>query len=78
MSEIERIKRHLDAVSGCQLATMISVSLLIRQHRGDQQVVAAIRQAGESTKANLLASQASDFKIQAFEETLGTLIESLS
>lgn len=78
MSEIERIKYHLDAVAGSQLAMQISVSFLLTRHRGNQEAISALRQVGESTKANLLASQASDYKIHAFEETLETLIESLS
>ena len=78
MSEIESIKYHLDAVAGAQLAMQISLSFLLAQHRGNQQVIDAIRESGESTKANLLASQASDYKIRAFEEVMETLIESLA
>jgi hypothetical protein len=78
MSELESIKFHLDSVAGCQLAMQVSVSFLLAQHRGNQEAISALRQVGESTKANLLASQASDYKIHAFEEMMETLIEALS
>ena len=77
MSDIDKIKYHLDAVAGCQLATTIAVSILVSQHRGNIALVAAIKEKKLQLHANLIASSASDYKIKAFEETIDSLIESL-
>lgn len=78
MSETDPIKFHLDAVAGAQLAMLNAVRLLLVPYRGNQKAIAAFQEDLERDKANLLASQSSDFKIRAYEETMETLIEALS
>lgn len=78
MSELDAIKRHLDAVAGAQQAMMTALSLCLVAYRGSPQAVAALTTALEAAKANILSSSASDYKIAAFDEVAESLIESLS
>ena len=76
--EIEEIKKRLDAVSGAQIAMQNVLALLLVTYRGNPQIVSTLQQAMEFGKANLLASKSSDFKIDAFEETMKSVISALS
>jgi hypothetical protein len=76
--EIDEIKKQLDAVSGAQIAMQNVLALLSMTYRGNPQIVATLQEAMEFGKANLLASKSSDFKIDAFEETMKSVIAALS
>lgn len=76
--ELNEIKKRLDAVSGAQIAMQNVVALLLMTYRGNPQIVSALQEALEFGKANLLASKSSDFKIDAFEETMKSVIAALS
>ena len=76
--DLDRIRFHLDAVAGAQLAMMAAFGVLLARHKGDPQVLAAVRLAGEHLKCDLLNEKVSDYKIGAFDATLESLLESLA
>jgi hypothetical protein len=76
--DLDETNKRLDAVAGSQIAMQNVLALLLASYRGNPQIVAALQEAMEFGKANLLASKSSDFKIDAYEEIMKSVIESLS
>lgn len=70
--------KHLDATAGAQLAMLPALKLLLTPYRGNAQAIAALESELEQMRAHLLASNASDYKIQSFEETAESLLSVLT
>jgi type VI protein secretion system component VasK len=77
MSEIEAIKKHLDAVAGSQLAVVTATKLLLTSYQGNAQAMQALEEEFERMRSTVLYSQASDYKIHAFDEAAESLLETL-
>ena len=69
---------HLDATAGAQLAMMVALKLLLTQYKGNQQAIDALQSELELMRTELIYSNASDYKRNAFEEAAGTLIATIS
>lgn len=78
VQRIEGIEHHLDAVAGAQTAIIVALSFLFEAHKLDPQAIAAMTNGLERTRANLLSSLASDYKIEAFDSVAESLLTKLS
>ncbi|MES2148623.1 MAG: hypothetical protein V4508_02410 [Pseudomonadota bacterium] len=67
-----------DAVAGAQSAMMAALTVCIEICKGNPQVAEAIAASLEHTRANLLASQGSDRKLEVFDSIAESLISRFS
>jgi hypothetical protein len=72
------VLENLDRISGCQMAMVIPFQLMLLRLRNDAALQADFLLLAERAKANLLASQASEIRIQAFDETLAEMLQALT
>jgi hypothetical protein len=63
--------------AGAQLAILVAVKLLLSSHKGNSQAIAALESEMERMRADLLASRASDRKLEAFEVAAEALLEAV-
>nr|WP_143028913.1 hypothetical protein [Massilia sp. PDC64] len=75
--ELAQLRYKLDAVAGAQNALTCAINLLMVPYRGNSAAIAALQGGLENVRSSLLASSASDYSIQAFDEIAESLIESL-
>lgn len=75
---VERLEHHLDAVAGTQTALMVALSFLLDAHKLSPQAIAAMTTGLERSRASILASSASDYKIEAFDAVAESLVAKLS
>jgi len=63
--------------AGAQLALIVAVKLLLSAYRGNDGAASALSDELERMRADLLASGATDRKLEAFEETATSLLQVL-
>lgn len=63
--------------AGAQLALVVAVKLLLTAYRGNPSAAASLGDELERMRANLLATNSSDQKIHAFNETAEALLDTL-
>lgn len=75
--EFAQLRYHLDATAGAQLAMFTALAAVLAPYKGNQLAIASLSSALEGQKAGLLASSASNYKIDAFDETAESLLAML-
>lgn len=75
---LSRIEFHLDAVAGSQAASFVVLSFLLDSHKLSPQAIEAMTSGLERSRANMLSSSASDYKIEAFDAVAESLIAKLT
>lgn len=74
---LSSLKYKLDAVAGTQQAMACALNLLLASYKGNQQAIAALENGFERSRSSLLASSASDYSLQAFDEISEALVLAL-
>lgn len=77
MNDMDEIRHHLDAVAGAQLAYTAVLASLLTPYKGNPQAIASLENDFEASRAGLLGSVSSDYKIAAFDMTAETILELL-
>lgn len=76
--QIAAIKDHLDVVAGTQIAMATALKLVLTSYKAHPDAINALRNELEEMRASLLASSASDRKLEAFEGCAESLLAALT
>jgi len=63
--------------AGAQLAIIVAVKLLLSAHKGNPSATAALTDKLERMRSDLLASNSTEQKLHAFDETAEALLDVL-
>lgn len=63
--------------AGAQLAIIVAVKLLLSAHKGNASATAALTDELERMRSDLLASNSTEQKLHAFDETAEALLDVL-
>lgn len=74
---LERIKYRLDAIEASQLAMTAVLGVLLQQHRGDPAVFSSLLAAFDRLQCEVLASQSTDYSIDALQEVAASYLQAL-
>lgn len=75
---IDRLEYYIDAIGGLQTALTVMTALLAQPHIGNATSIQAFTSAFERTRAGMLGSRASDYKIAAFDSAANDFLERLN
>lgn len=73
----ETLRYYIDSVAGIQDAFSVVTAMLLAQYRGNAEAEQNLVRGLEHTRAILLGSKASEYKIEAFNQAAEALLESL-